>query len=259
MRLRLRTRCSAVAVGLVMASSVVVVGSTTAFAAGHGPVGKVDALQVSADSTMWTLTGWAVDANAPATTVAVDFYLDGVFLSEGAADGARTDLPAAYGPAHGFTSTFAAPTVTGNHYACVYSINPTGGTNPLLGCRRVSVPTPVRSTTTTTTTTPTTPTTPAVTTSHLAGLVNPLVKSDAGATWTLSGWVVDYSAPDTAVTYHVYLDNTFVVAGSASGAGHTYSTSFAAPTVAGTHYACVYAINPTGGTNPLLGCRRILV
>ncbi|MGZ4768862.1 MAG: hypothetical protein ACXWBO_01590 [Ilumatobacteraceae bacterium] len=230
------------------------VGSTTALAAGHGPVGKVDVLKVSADRATWTLTGWAVDANAPATTVAVDFYLDGVFLSEASANGARTDLPAAYGPAHGFTSSFAAPTATGNHYACVYSINPTGGTNPLLGCRRVSVPTPVQTTTTTTTTT----TTPTVT-SHLAGLVNPLVKSDAGATWTLSGWVVDYSAPDTAVAYHVYVDNTFIVAGSATGAGHTYSTSFAAPTTAGTHYACVYAINPTGGTNPLLGCRRIVV
>jgi hypothetical protein len=148
-------------------------------------------------------------------------------------------------------SSFAAPTVTGNHYACVYAINPTGTTNPLLGCRRVSVPTPVRATTTTTT--------PAVTPSRLAGLVNPLVKSDAGATWTLSGWVVDYSAPDTAVAYHVYLDNTFIGAGTASGAGHSYSTSFAAPTAAGAHYACVYAINPTGGTNPLLGCRRIVV
>jgi hypothetical protein len=256
MRLKLRTRCSAVAVGLVLAAGVVGVASTTALAAGQGPGGKVDPLQVSADSATWTLSGWSVDASAPTTTVTVHIYLDGAFLGAVAANGARTDVSAAYGPAHGFVSSFAAPTVTGNHYACVYAINPTGTTNPLLGCRRVSVPTPAR--TATTPTTPTTPT-PAVTLSRLAGWVNSLVKSDAGATWTLSGFLIDYSAPASAVDFHVYVDNTFIQAGTASGAGHTYSSSFAAPTAAGAHYACIYAINPTGGTNPLLGCRRIVV
>jgi hypothetical protein len=105
------------------------------------------------------------------------------------------------------------------------------------------------------------------------GKLDGVVVSVADSTWTLSGWAVDYQTPTTAIQVDVYLDGAFVTATTAglvrsdipnstgTGLNHGFSVPIAAPTAAGTHYACAYAINSVASSsnNPLLGCRKLTV
>lgn len=88
-----------------------------------------------------TVSGWALDPNT-ANPVSVHVYVDGRWAGRVTADATRWDLAAVfprYGAAHGFATTLSI--AAGSHSVCVYALNVgSGETNPLLGCRRVTIP-----------------------------------------------------------------------------------------------------------------------
>jgi hypothetical protein len=102
------------------------------------PFGNLDA--AAATSGGITASGWAIDpdTNAPIT---VHVYVDGRWGGASSANSPRPDVGTAfpaYGDNHGYQITVAAD--AGNHQVCVYGINvATGTTNPLIGCRTVTV------------------------------------------------------------------------------------------------------------------------
>jgi hypothetical protein len=104
------------------------------------PIGTLDDVSTTAGVT--AISGWTFDGDVPASPLAVHYYLDGRFLGLGPADTARIDVAGAYpgvGPAHGYTGYFVLP--AGVHDVCTFAINQGApGVNPLLGCRRVTVP-----------------------------------------------------------------------------------------------------------------------
>jgi hypothetical protein len=107
----------------------------------EGPVGllgQFDAAVGGAGTVR--LTGWAVDALDPTSTVPVHFYVDGQFAGAVAADTSRPDVGGVFpeaGPAHGFDTT--ARVTPGPHSVCVYAIYADNrGPNPALSCRDVA-------------------------------------------------------------------------------------------------------------------------
>ncbi len=79
------------------------------------------------------------DTNAP---VDVHLYVDGVGVAALTASRDRPDVAAAvpgYGAAHGYDAVIGVG--AGTHEVCAYAINvgPYGGTNPVIGCRTVTV------------------------------------------------------------------------------------------------------------------------
>ncbi len=105
----------------------------------HAVAGYVDSageLRVGA-----RVTGWALDFDE-VEPVGVHVYVDGQLRAQSVADAPRPDVGAAYpgwGGAHGFD--VVVPLAAGSTYeVCVYGINSGhGSTNPLLGCRHVTV------------------------------------------------------------------------------------------------------------------------
>ena len=106
--------------------------------------GVLDSVTVSAGSA--TLTGWALNPNAPGELVEVHVYDLGPTATTGhagyRADQARPDLGRAY-PAypgsHGFQMVLPLGT-DGAHTFCAYAITTGGGGagNTQLGCRQVT-------------------------------------------------------------------------------------------------------------------------
>jgi hypothetical protein len=93
---------------------------------------------VTAGSGTIRAWGWAIDPNTTAP-IAVHVYVDGAGVPT-TANVSRPDVDAAHskGPLHGFDVTMAA--ARGAHSVCAYAIDYPGGTNPLLGCKSVTVP-----------------------------------------------------------------------------------------------------------------------
>jgi subtilisin family serine protease len=87
------------------------------------------------------LSGWVIDPDT-AGAVTLHTYVNGAFRGTGTADLSRTDVGRAFpgfGNNHGFNHTVSG-LVPGRNNVCVYAINIGGGTtNPLLGCRTVTV------------------------------------------------------------------------------------------------------------------------
>lgn len=107
--------------------------------AGAGaPFGSFDG--ISSAGTTISVSGWAID---PDTTDPIDVhvYVDGVWATSASAGVARPDVDAAlsgfFGPDHGFQISLRSS--VGTHSVCVYAIDSRAGTNPLLGCRSVTV------------------------------------------------------------------------------------------------------------------------
>ncbi|HEX3540204.1 MAG TPA: hypothetical protein VHT75_07125 [Acidimicrobiales bacterium] len=105
---------------------------------GGNPFGYLDSLAPVAGGVR--ATGWAID---PDTTnpVSIQVVIDGVVRATAVANGARSDIAAAfppYGGGHGFD--VVAPASAGSHSVCVVAINQgAGNANPTLGCRTVQV------------------------------------------------------------------------------------------------------------------------
>jgi hypothetical protein len=195
-----------------------------------------------------TLAGWAFDVDTPTAPTAIHAYVDGRWAGAYTADASRPDVGAAFpgiGDQHGFQIPIDVP--SGRHDVCLYLINTGHGTtNPLLGCRSLTVD-------------------PAY--------WNPFGNLDSvvtdGSVATVSGWVIDPDVPTAGVVMHVYVDGTYRTQFTATaprpdvaavypnaGADHGYTADVAVGP--GQHKVCVYAINIGGGsTNPLAGCRTI--
>jgi len=191
-----------------------------------------------------SVSGWAID---PDTTGPIDvhFWADGRYAGQLRADRNRPDVADAYPGftgAHGFEGTVPVP--AGTRQLCAYAINVgSGSVNPGIGCTSVDG--------------------------------NPIgnleAATAAGGTVTASGWALD---PDTTapIDVHVYVSGRWGqsvrtvqvrddVRAAYAGAGPTqgWAASFSG-LPAGTHSVCAYAINvAAGNTNPLLGCRTVVV
>ncbi|WP_156364481.1 hypothetical protein [Curtobacterium sp. Leaf261] len=201
--------------------------------------GSVDTMRLSG-STL-TVGGWALDGS-DVGPVTMKVTVDGSTRSF-AATGTRADVGRSYpgwGPAHGFTTSYELG--YGAHSVCVTAVG-TKGASTQLRCATVT-----RSNTT------------------------PIGSFD-GATATtggiaVNGWAID---PDTtasiAVTVAVDATPTSLTANTKRadvgrahpgfGDSHGWSSTIAA--ARGTHTVCATAIDSTGGTNPSLGCRTVVV
>lgn len=187
------------------------------------------------------LSGWAID---PESTSPIDVhaYVNGQWGGSYQASAARPDVGLAfpgYGDNHGYSIRLTS-LHPGQNTVCLYMINVGIGTNPLAGCRIITVPGGMP-----------------------FGSLDSV--STANGNVTLSGWSIDPDVTDP-VTLHVY-DNgnwagQFVASNQRDdvgavypGYGSNHGFQVSIPTTAGQHRICVYAINVgSGQTNPLLGC-----
>jgi SpoIID/LytB domain protein len=192
-----------------------------------------------------TVTGWALDPQ-DVTTLDVHIYVNGRWGTAATANGVRNDIGLAFptsGANHGFSA--AVRLGVGSNQICAYAINPiSGGTNPLLGCRAVSVPSAA-----------------ADPIGDVGGA------SVTGQDVTLQGWAIDPDVPTGPVTAHVYVDGRWSAALVADGSrpdiaaafpdsGPLHGFTWTRTLAPGRHSICVYAINEgQGTTNTLLGCR----
>jgi hypothetical protein len=220
-------------------------GCRTVFLATGNPFGAVDAASIAGPRAI-QVRGWTIDPDT-AAPVAIHVYVDGRWGGAFTANVARPDVGRAfpgYGDNHGFNASLSAS--PGPRQVCVYAINVgAGSTNPLLGCRTVTV---------------------------LSGVPFGNLESVSAVTGgvRIRGWTID---PDTTapVAIHVYVDGRWGGAFTANvarpdvgrafpgyGDNHGFNASLSASP--GPRQVCVYAINVgAGSTNPLLGCRSVSV
>ena len=203
----------------------------------HSPVGVLDA--VLANGAV-TVAGWAFDPDTSAS-IGVHFYVDGGWATATTAGSSRPDVNAAYRitGSHGYAVTI--PLAAGPHRICAYAIDTSGGVNPEIGCRTVTV-----------------------VNAAPAGVIDNAVAASGAV--TVTGWAFD---PDTtaSIGVHFFVDGGWTSATTATGArpdvnavygiggNHGYSATF--PLAAGLHRVCAYAIDTGGGTNPEIGCRMV--
>jgi RHS repeat-associated protein len=190
-------------------------------------------------------SGWAIDPNTT-SPIDVHLYVDSAGLGV-TANQNRPDVGAGYpafGPNHGFLADLGA--APGSRNVCAYAINVGAGTNQLLACKTVVIPTG----------------NPFGNTELIKGLPDQKVR--------LSGWGID---PDTgsAIDVHAYVGagGVSTVAnvyrpdvGSAYPAfGPNHGFNVLVPAAIGTHTACAYGINTgPGSANPVLGaCQSVTV
>jgi len=205
------------------------------------PLGSLDNAVATAGGV--SVRGWAFDPDTGGATVQV--RIDGGAPVSVPTTVARPDVAAAFpgrGNAHGFDAL--VPATAGTHQVCATVANEGAtGTSLSLGCRTIAV---------------------------LAGAPFGNVDAVTRGTGTaqVQGWAID---PDITgpVQVHVYVNGAW--AGSATadalrsdvgavypgyGSSHGIDLTVAVP--AGAADVCVYAINVgAGGSNPLLGCRRV--
>jgi hypothetical protein len=199
------------------------------------PMGSLDGTTRTANQAH--VRGWSID---PDTTdpIAVHIYVDNQFAGAFTASVARPDVGAAfpgYGSGHGYEADVNVP--AGSHYVCAYGINAGPGTNRLLGCTVPAGAAPI-------------------------GNNEGVVAASSGTGNHVKGWAID---PDTAspIKVHLYIDGAingvFTASGDRPDVGAAYPSygsahGFDVPIPAGSHQACVYAINDGPGPNILIGC-----
>jgi hypothetical protein len=212
-------------------------GATT----NRAPVGSLDSA-TSPTPGLITVRGWALD---PDTTASIDVhvYVDGRATAALIAATSRPDVGRLYGKGnnHGFSGTVDA--ANGAHQVCVYAMDSSGGGNPRIGCRSVSVTNRV-----------------------------PIGELDAVASSqghiVVGGWALD---PDTTspIAVHVYVDGKAVQAfmanasrpdiGRIYGKGDNHGFNGTVSALPGTRQVCMYAIDATAGSNPRIGCKNLVV
>jgi len=207
------------------------------------PIGSVDGVAQGPGTA--TISGWAWDPNS-ASPVDIHVYVDDKWGTAARADRPRPDVAAAYpnaGPNRGFEVT--VPVTAGTRRICAYAINVgPGSTNPLVGCRTITVGgNPIGS---------------VDSTSGLPGAIR------------ITGWALD---PDSAdpVNVHLYVDGRWAgqvtanrprpdVAAAYPGYGTNHGFEATVGAAAGSRSICAYAINVgAGSTNPLIACRSVTV
>jgi hypothetical protein len=176
----------------------------------------------------------------------VHVYVDGTFAAPSTADAERDDIAAAFpefGASHGFDMTLAL--AAGTHDVCAYAIEvgTATGNNPLLGCRRVTVPTGAP-----------------------FGALD--VVEPAFGIVRVAGWAID---PDTSepIDLHVYVDRAgaplraaderadLALAFPGFGTLHGFDRLLVA--LPGSHRVCAYAIDTQAGPSTSIGCRTVVV
>ncbi|MDY0944453.1 hypothetical protein SOM11_00440 [Frigoribacterium sp. CFBP9039] len=211
------------------------------------PRGSVDSVRATGPGTV-SLAGWAIDPNTTAP-IRVHAYVDGRAVTSVPANGARPDIVSSvpgYGAAHGYSTTLTG-LKPGDRRVCVYGINVGRGSNALLGCKTVSVPS-----------------------GSPVGRLDSTTSPQKGVV-KASGWALD---PDTAssITVHLYIDGKPVLATPATGsrpdvagaypgygAAHGYSASISG-VAPGTRQVCAYGINVGVGKNIAIGsCKTVVV
>ena len=222
-----------------VASAAPLAHSVALTVANHAPLGAIDSATATANAI--TVTGWALDPDTTAS-IQVHVYVDG--NATATANLARPDVGVAYGLGndHGYAVT--VPASAGTHTVCTYGIDTSGGTNPLLACRTVTV------------------------TNNPPPFGNLESATPTSDSVTVIGWALD---PDTtaSIQVRVYVDGTAAAAvtadvwrpdvDSASHMGAYHGFNVIVPVASGTHQVCVSAINTPVGDNPTLGCRTVSV
>jgi hypothetical protein len=221
--------------------SDVALGCRTVNVGTGSPVGNIDRVGTTGPTTI-TVSGWDLDPDTTAP-IPVDVYVDG-HGARYTAGGSRPDLAVAFpgqGTNHGFD--LAIPTTPGTHNVCAYAINTGPGTNALLGCRSVTMPT-----------------------GSPQGAADAIVGGHGQV--TVRGWALD---PDTAasIPVAVYVGSAgawytangtradIAAAFPGYGPAHGYTQTIAA--AAGTANVCVFAINQGPGANALLRCQAVTI
>ncbi|MCW2701416.1 MAG: N-acetylmuramoyl-L-alanine amidase, family 2 [Blastococcus sp.] len=196
-----------------------------------------------------TVTGWALDPQAPTSATSVHLSVDGV-VRQAASAGQVTTAVAPYAPlgvssAHGFEASMAIS--AGTHRVCAYGINVGAGVgNSGLGCAAVTV---------------------------AAGAWNPVGRLDTvtvdGRDVTVTGWALDHDTATDPIRVHVYVDGVGVrslaadtarpdIGAALAGVGPDHGFSTRLTLASGSHRVCAYAINVGGGTgNVGLGCQNV--
>jgi hypothetical protein len=113
------------------------IGCATVTVTNHAPIGALDG--VTSSSGHIQAFGWALDPDTTAS-INVHLYVDGRLVQGLPANTSRPDVGRIFGKGdnHGFSATVAA--LAGTRQVCVYAIDASGGTNPRLGCRTMTVP-----------------------------------------------------------------------------------------------------------------------
>lgn len=189
-----------------------------------------------------TVQGWTIDPDT-VDSIQAHVYIDGAG-TQIAADTSRPDVShvyPGYGARHGLDATFALS--PGDHTVCVYGINAGAGSNVLLGCNTVNVP---------------------------SG--SPFGGTDATVTddgVRLRGWTIDPNTTDPLIV-HVYVDGRGYLVTMANhdrpdvarvypryGSVHGIDTVFTLDP--GMHQICSYGINVGAGNNSLLACQTVMI
>ena len=100
------------------------------------PYGSFDAVTRSAAGTSATVSGWAIDPDAPTTALTVAVSLDGGTATDVVASRSRADVAKAHpsaGANHGFG--LSVPVSDTEHTICVTALNVQFGNDTSLGCR----------------------------------------------------------------------------------------------------------------------------
>lgn len=215
-------------------------GCTTVIVPDGSPIGQLG--NVSAGPEAIHVDGWALDPDVT-SPISVHVYVDNLsygYLADEEVPALATSHPGK-GTAHGFSATI--PTTPGQHNVCLYGINVAGGSNKLLGCRLVTVPSE----------------SPFGSFDNASGVAGGIA---------FSGWAIDPSVVDP-ISVHLYVDSASygVIANvprsdvgttyPAFGPNHGFEATI--PATPGVHRACVYGINVGAGESILIGCKDVVV
>lgn len=224
----------------------VLLGCKKATVVNRQPVAALDVVQPAGPGKV-QVRGWGFD---PDTTAPIDMhvYVDGGFQSIIKASTSRPDVGTAYsrGPNHGYDSVISLP--AGNHSVCLYAIDSSGGTNPYLGCRSVTVAN--------------TPATGALESATTTTAFSGAIRSSI----TVSGWAWDFDTT-AALSVRVLVDGR-AVATTTAGAKHaavsgvpraTVGYTATVPTAPGTYSVCTEALDPQTKGYVRLGCQEKVV
>ena len=223
---------------LTLATSAVITGARAATLS-HTPVGKLETVVQS--GTGIAIRGWAID---PDTLLAihVDVYLDG-HGTRLTANTYRPDVGQAhpgYGTHHGFSAQF--PAAAGRHTLCAYAIDyGLGSTNPLLGCRTLTL------------------------NYDPFGEISTVTQFPGG--FTTTGFAIDHDQPRPALAVRLSVDGTLTaatanlsrpdVAARYPWAGAAHGFSITAHAAEGAHRVCVLATNIGLGQDRTVACRTV--
>lgn len=213
---------------------------------GYPAKGAFDAVRPAGENGAH-LSGWAFDPDTPTTSSHVAVYRNGAILSWYLAAKPRADVNAAYGISgnHGFEIDLTREPPGTNQY-CVFAISDRSvESNPLLGCRTLTI----------------------VGARSPVGTIDEV--SSYGKTVSIAGWTFDPNAPTQRLYVAPFrsgaaldwkptdvlrsdVNSVYGLTGS-----HGFNAAFP-DQPPGSQTYCVYSIDGSGeATNPLLGCRSI--